>query len=367
MIESPDKVIVEAAGLTKVFRDFWHRPKVHALTELDLTVRRGEVFGLLGPNGSGKSTTIKLILGLLHPTRGRIQVLGHPPRDVRMKRKIGYLPEESYLYPYLTGRETLDFYAKLFDLNRQERKERIDTLLDWSGLKHLRNRVVGEFSKGMARRIGLAQALINDPELVILDEPTSGLDPLGTRQVKNLILKLKAERKTVILSSHLLADVEDVCDRVAILYGGQIRVAGTVHELLETQERYRVTLPELPPAELRRVLGMVRDALKDEPDIDHPRVSLERLFLDIVDKAQSTGDASGVRHEGPVAEVVGKGAGKKGSALLDNLVSPPPDLPPTPPAGDTPVPTEHHEEMDDHARKAADDKLKGYLSKRSDD
>ena len=189
--------IIRASELTKVFRDFWHRPKVRAVDHITFSVARGEVFGLLGPNGSGKSTTIKLILGLLHPSHGQLAVLGHSPRDVKSKARVGYLPEESYLYPYLTSEETLDFYGRLFDLSPAERRNRIGQLLDMIGLGHARHRVVGEFSKGMARRIGLAQALINDPDLVVLDEPTSGLDPIGCRQMKDLIRTLAARGKTV--------------------------------------------------------------------------------------------------------------------------------------------------------------------------
>src|SRR2546422_7850005 len=215
------EVVVSVRGLTKVFKDFWNRPKARAVDSVDFDVRRGEVFGLLGPNGSGKSTTVKLLLGLLYPTKGHIEVFGHSPRHVATKSRIGYLPEESYLYRYLNSRETLDFFGNLFSLSGRERDQRAEQLLDMVGLSQTRTRAVGEFSKGMQRRIGLAQALINDPDLVILDEPTSGLDPIGCREVKDLILALAARGKTVILSSHLLSDVEDVCDRVVMYYGGE--------------------------------------------------------------------------------------------------------------------------------------------------
>ena len=283
--------IVRAENLDKVFRDFWHRPKVRAVCGVTFDIRPGEVFGLLGPNGSGKSTTLKMILGLLHPTRGRLEVLGRPPRDVKAKARVGYLPEESYLYPYLTSEETLDFYGRLFDLRPAERRARIDQLLDMIGLKHARRRVVGEFSKGMARRIGLAQALINDPDLVVLDEPTSGLDPLGCRQMKDLILTLARRGKTVLLSSHLLADVEDVCDRIAILYNGRIQALGPIRELLEERTRYQLTIPELPPDAMMRVLAAVRDAIGREPDVSHPRRDLEQFFLEVVEKARQAGPA----------------------------------------------------------------------------
>jgi len=281
--------VVAARHLVKVFRDFWRRPKVRAVNDISFSIQRGEVFGLLGPNGSGKSTTIKMMLGLLHPTRGHLEILGRSPRDVKTKSRVGYLPEESYLYPYLTSEETLHFFGRLFDLSRHERETRIEQLLQMIGMQHARRRIVGEFSKGMARRIGLAQALINDPDLVILDEPTAGLDPLGCRQVKNLIQNLARRGKTVLLSSHLLADVEDVCDRIAILYNGRIQAMGPITELLEQRQRYRLTLPaDLPPDQLQAVLQAARELLGAEPDIDHPRVDLEAFFLQIIEQARDT-------------------------------------------------------------------------------
>ncbi|MGA2685818.1 MAG: ABC transporter ATP-binding protein, partial [Verrucomicrobiota bacterium] len=243
---SGGEVVVSVRGLTKVFKDFWNRPKARAVDNVDFEVRQGEVFGLLGPNGSGKSTTVKLMLGLLYPTKGHIEVFGHSPRHVQTKSRIGYLPEESYLYRYLNSRETLDFFGNLFHLPKGERNSRTEQLLEMVGLGKVQTRVVGEFSKGMQRRIGLAQALINDPDLVILDEPTSGLDPIGCREVKDLILALARRGKTVILSSHLLADVEDVCDRVVIYYGGKIQAMGTLKELLATPDTLRITTPVLP-------------------------------------------------------------------------------------------------------------------------
>src|SRR5438046_8194381 len=205
---SNGEIVVSVRGLTKVFKDFWGRPKARAVDNVDFEVRRGEVFGLLGPNGSGKSTTVKLLLGLLYPTKGHIEVFGHSSRHVATKSRIGYLPEESYLYRYLNSHETLDFFGNLFRLPRGDRDNRAEQLLEMVGLSQTRTRAVGEFSKGMQRRIGLAQALINDPDLVILDEPTSGLDPIACRELKDLILALAARGKTVILSSHLLSDVE---------------------------------------------------------------------------------------------------------------------------------------------------------------
>ncbi|MFM7133636.1 MAG: ABC transporter ATP-binding protein, partial [Planctomycetota bacterium] len=210
---SQQERIVDAVGLTKTFSDFWMRATARAVDGIDFHIDRHEIFGLLGPNGSGKSTTIKMILGLLHRTRGKLVVFGRDPSDVEVKRRIGYLPEETYLYRFLNPEETLDYYGKLFGLDRRTRRRRTGELLDMVGLSQVAHRQAGEFSKGMARRLGLAQALVNDPELLILDEPTSGLDPIGTRQVKDLILELGRRGKTILLTSHLLADVEDVCSR----------------------------------------------------------------------------------------------------------------------------------------------------------
>ena len=289
--ENSNEAVVSVRGLTKVFKDFWGRPKARAVDNVDFDVRRGEVFGLLGPNGSGKSTTVKMLLGLLYPTRGHIEVFGHSPRHVASKARIGYLPEESYLYRYLNSWETLDFFGNLFSLPPGERRLRTEQLLEMVGLTQTRSRTVGEFSKGMQRRIGLAQALINDPDLVILDEPTAGLDPVGCREVKDLIVALAARGKTVILSSHLLADVEDVCDRVVIYYGGRIQAFGTLHELLTTPDTVRITMPPLPKETMRKVLDLIRaDVTEDRVRIDNPKQNLESYFLDVVRQARERSD-----------------------------------------------------------------------------
>ena len=298
---------IQATDLRKTFRDFWRRPRVEAVRGISFAVPAGQVFGLLGPNGSGKSTTIKMILGLLFPTAGRLEVLGASPRAVAVKSRIGYLPEESYLYPHLTPVETLAFYARLFRLPRAVARERIEQLLEMIGLAHARNRPVGEFSKGMARRIGLAQALLNDPDLVILDEPTAGLDPQGTRQVKDLILALAARGKTVLLTSHLLADVEDVCAQVAILFNGRLLAQGTLDALLAQKDKTTLTFPTPPdPATLRQVLAAARAALGTEPDVDHPRQPLEPFFLHVVQTAARDGAASGAVPAAPLAPFLQK-------------------------------------------------------------
>ncbi len=298
--------VVQTVGLSKVFKDFWRRPRVEALKSLNLEIRPGEVFGLLGPNGSGKSTTIKLLLGLLHPTRGRISVFGRPPADVAIKHRIGYLPEESYLYQFLNARETLDFYGRLFRQHSRVRNDRIDMLLEMVGLQHEARRRIGEYSKGMARRIGLAQALINDPEFLILDEPTSGLDPIGTKQIKDVIRQLGDMGKTILLSSHLLADVEDVCDRVCILYGGQQRAEGEIGDLLADTEKTQITADALSPETIERIREVIHEKEAKSIDVSVPRGRLENLFLRIVRDAQSAKVAtSGVGQAGAIPEFLG--------------------------------------------------------------
>jgi ABC-2 type transport system ATP-binding protein len=324
--QSDAEVVVSVRGLTKVFKDFWNRPKARAVDNVDFEVRRGEVFGLLGPNGSGKSTTVKLILGLLYPTKGHIEVFSHSPRHVQTKSRIGYLPEESYLYRYLNSRETLNFFGNLFQLPKGERSNRTEQLLEMVGLSNVQTRVVGEFSKGMQRRIGLAQALINDPDLVILDEPTSGLDPIGCREMKDLILALARRGKTVILSSHLLADVEDVCDRVVIYYGGKVQAMGTLKELLTEPDTLRITTPVLPRATLERVLEIIRhDAATDQVRVDNPTQNLESYFLDVVQKArQAAAETSGAVSGARVAPYLRAGVQERPASekILEKLALP---------------------------------------------
>ena len=261
------EVIIETRSLTKVYRDFWGRQKVRALKALDLEVRRGEIFGLLGPNGSGKTTTIKLILGLLFPTSGQALVFGRDATEVTKNERIGYLPEESYLYRFLNAEETLDFYGRLFNMPRAVRRQRVADLIEMVGLDWAKRRQLKEYSKGMTRRIGLAQALINDPELIVLDEPTTGLDPIGTREMKDLILKLRDEGKTILMCSHLLADVQDVCDRIAILYQGELKEMGRVDSLLEGPRRDRDSRRR--PERHRPGRGQAGDRAEQRARADH--------------------------------------------------------------------------------------------------
>ncbi len=332
--------VISAVGLTKVFRDFWHRARVQAVDNVDLQVEPGELFGLLGPNGSGKSTSIKMILGLLHPTRGRVSVFGRPPNDVRTKSRIGYLPEESYLYRFLNARETLEYYATLFQLPRRERQRRIEELLEMVGLRSAARRPVGEYSKGMARRIGLAQALINDPDLLILDEPTSGLDPIGSKLVKDIILRLGRDfKKTILLSSHLLADVEEVCDRVTILFGGKIRVAGTLGEVLSRHDELQLTTARLSESTLERIRQLIERETGQSLTVSTPRERLETLFLRIVQEAHAQKVATA--GSAPAGEIAGfLGGTAEGQGLLESLTRAEPVAPlsEAPPETATPAP-----------------------------
>lgn len=314
--------VVECIALTKVFQDFWGRDKVRAVDNLDMEVRPGEVFGLLGPNGSGKSTTIKMLLGLLYPTSGAARVLGKMPTDTAVKAQIGFLPEESYLYRYLNAYETLDYYGRLFKLDRYERKRRTEQLIEKVGLKKAAKRPVGTYSKGMARRIGLAQALVNDPDLLILDEPTSGLDPAGTLKVKNVIKELAERGKTVILSSHLLADVEDVCDRVVIMYGGRQQAVGTVEELLKRQDTTQILAKHLDDKTIQQIRELVVKSGSEMLRVDHPTDRLENLFFRVIAEAQRQQIAtSGAEEsEGMPEFLSARPQRQKGSELVEALV-----------------------------------------------
>lgn len=286
-MESVSDVVVETKNLTKTYRDFWGRQKVRALKALDLQVKRGEIFGLLGPNGSGKTTTIKLLLGLLFPTSGEVNILGRPAADVAKNERLGYLPEESYLYRFLNAEETLDFYGRLFNIPAAVRKQRVAQLIQMVGLESAKKRQLREYSKGMTRRIGLAQALINDPDLILLDEPTSGLDPIGTRNMKNLILQLKEQGKTVIMSSHLLGDVQDVCDRVGVLYQGELKELGRVEDLLKIVEQTEIRVDGLSDEAKRKIEKIVEEDKANLIFCGNPTTSLEDLFHDIIAESEA--------------------------------------------------------------------------------
>lgn len=280
-------IIIQTRNLTKDYRDFWGRQKVRALKALDMNVRKGEIFGLLGPNGSGKTTTIKLLLGLLFPTSGDALVFDRPATDVSKNERIGYLPEESYLYKFLNAEETLDFYGRLFNIPPKVRQERAQELIERVGLAGAKKRQLKEYSKGMTRRIGLAQALINNPDLVVLDEPTSGLDPIGTRSMKDMILKLRDEGKTVLMCSHLLADVQDVCDRIAILYDGELKEMGRVDSLLTVADVTQIRADQLSEEAKQEIRDVVNRHGGHLLGIENPTTTLEELFLSIVRESEA--------------------------------------------------------------------------------
>jgi ABC-2 type transport system ATP-binding protein len=332
--------IVAAQGLSKVFKDFWMRDRVRAVDAIDFHIARGEIFGLLGPNGSGKSTTIKMILGLLKKTSGRLAVFGKSPFEVDIKKRIGYLPEESYLYPFLTARETLDYYGKLFKLDNKTRARRTDELLDMVGLEGVQHRQVREYSKGMQRRIGIAQALINDPEFLILDEPTTGLDPIGTRQVKELIIQLGRRGKTILLSSHLLADVEDCVDRMVILYGGRIREEGPTDTLLRAQEKSVVQTDRLDEATIEEIRAVLEKHQHRLESVEAPRQRLEELFISIVERARRENVAtSGADNAGQTAAFLRGEGGPPPEELIEQLIAE--EAPPAPArAEESPMPVE---------------------------
>lgn len=354
MTPTDSKPVVQSIGLTKIFKDFWHRDRVVAVDHLDFDIHANEVFGLLGPNGSGKTTTIKIMLGLLYPTRGRMIVMGRPPTDVAVKARIGYLPEESYLYRFLNARETLNYYGRLFQIPRRDRQRRVEQLLEMVGLTREARRRVGEYSKGMARRIGLAQALINDPDLLILDEPTTGLDPIGTREIKDLIIFLNREkRKTILLCSHLLADVEDVCRRVAVLYGGRRQTMGNIQELLSQDNLTQITTERLNPETIERIRRIVeQEEHKHVVSISAPTAKLETFFLKVVREAQAARpETSGALAGGRIAEFLAKAAPAEGRAVVESLIAAaakPAAAPQTQTAALAPPPEQPAREVIDH-------------------
>jgi len=281
------ETVIETRNLTKVYRDFWGRQKVQALKALDLEVQRGEIFGLLGPNGAGKTTAIKLLLGLLFPTSGRALIFGRDATEVTKNERIGYLPEESYLYRFLNAEETLDFYGRLFNMSGTVRRQRTAELIEMVGLNWAKRRQLKEYSKGMTRRIGLAQALINDPDLILLDEPTTGLDPIGIREMKDMILGLREQGKTVVMCSHLLADVQDVCDRIAILHQGELRELGRVDSLLKMREVTEIRVSGLDEQAQQDVADLIKRRNGELISVGNPTSTLEELFLKIIRESEA--------------------------------------------------------------------------------
>ena len=275
---------IQTRQLTKVYPGVFFGQQVEALTQLSLNVERGRIFGLLGPNGSGKTTTIKLLLGLINPTSGDALVMGQPAGHQETRRRIGYLPEESYLYRFLNAPQTLDFYARLFNMNRPQRRRAVDYYLDFVGLDPaVRGRRIGTYSKGQARRVALAQALLNNPDLIIMDEPTSGLDPVGMLEIKKMIVRLGEIGKTVLLSSHQLADVEDVCDRVVILYRGRAQVEGSLSDLLEQKDVFQFEARTVSESLQQEIVELAKKNGAQDIHTGRPRVSLEDYFKQMIE------------------------------------------------------------------------------------
>lgn len=271
---------VAVSGLTKVFPIPFHRQSIVAVRDLDLRVNTGEVYGLLGPNGSGKSTTLKIILGLVSPTRGRTEIFGRDSSLVESREAVGFLPENPYFYKYLTGEETLRFFGKLCGLGGTRLKKRIDELLELVGLTNARNRRLSAYSKGMLQRIGLAQALINEPRLLVLDEPTAGVDPAGSRDICNLIVDLKHRGITVLLSSHLLAQAQEICDRVGILANGTLVREGRLEELIALENKTDLVLENASDDLLRKIESLAEESNARVTERRRSTTTLERLFLE---------------------------------------------------------------------------------------
>lgn len=271
---------IRTENLTKKYNLGWGRGRLLALDRLNLRVRENEVYGLLGPNGSGKSTTLKLILNLVWPTAGRAWIFDVPSEKVVSRLHVGFLPENPYFYRYLSGAETLEFYGRLCGMRGAALRKRIDELLEMVGLTHARDRRLSGYSKGMLQRIGLAQALIHDPKLLLLDEPTAGVDPVGSKEIRDLILRLKAMGKTIVLSSHLLAQVQDVCDRIGVLNLGRLILEGEVNRLVRDQRRLSITVENVPQEARGVIEAAVTAAGGKIVSIEHPETTLETLFLE---------------------------------------------------------------------------------------
>lgn len=286
-------VALEVSALVKDFAVGLRGVKLRAVDHVSLRVAPGEIYGLLGPNGSGKSTTIKVLLGLLEPTAGECRIFGIPSARVEARRDVGYLPESPYFYRHLTGRELVRFYGRMCGLKAPRLDPRVSDVLAIVGLSEAADRRVGTYSKGMLQRVGLAQAMVHDPRLLILDEPTAGVDPVGSAAISELILQLKAQGKTVLITSHLLGQIEDICDRVAILDRGRLMVEGAVRDLVGRADRQALVVETLPPEELAELRAWLAARGRTLESVETPRSRLDRVFLERVGKR-----ASGLAAEG---------------------------------------------------------------------
>jgi ABC-2 type transport system ATP-binding protein len=277
---------VAVLGVTKVFPVPFQRRSVVAVRDLNLEVSPGQIYGLLGPNGSGKSTTLKILLGLVSPTRGKTEIFGRDSSLVESREAVGFLPESPYFYKYLTGAETLRFYGKLCGLRGAKLRSRVEELLELVGLTNARHRRLSGYSKGMLQRIGLAQALVQEPKLVVLDEPTAGVDPAGAREIRDLILDLKRRGITILLSSHLLGQVQEICDRVGILANGILVREGAVHDLLAIENQTDVVLENASSELLDEIANLAGRSGARLLEHSRSQTSLERLFLDATQPGQ---------------------------------------------------------------------------------
>jgi ABC-2 type transport system ATP-binding protein len=287
------KTPVEIEHLTKVFKIPMRRERVVAVRDLSIKVEPGEVYGLLGPNGSGKSTTLKILLGLVSPTRGQTKVFGEDSALVRSRKDVGFLPENPYFYKFLTGEETVRFFGKLSGLDGAELGKRVKELLELVGLSEAADRRVGGYSKGMLQRIGLAQALVQDPGLLVLDEPTAGVDPVGSREIRDLILALKARGKTILLCSHLLSQVQEICDRVGILARGQLVREGRVEDLLSVRDRTEIVFDQVSPDKMAALRDAAEKLGLKVVSSGRPQTTLENLFLEAIEPGASPDAGAG--------------------------------------------------------------------------
>lgn len=286
---SPPMPAVEVEHLTKVFRSGFTKKPVLAVRDLSFTVRRGEVYGLIGPNGCGKSTTMKVMLGLLRATEGKASIFGRDSTEVASRQDVGFLPENPYFYKHLSGRETMHFYGRLCGLRGSELKDRSEEVLELAGLTHAAERRVGGYSKGMLQRVGLAQALIHRPRLLILDEPTAGVDPVGSRRIRDLILDLKQRGITIVVTSHLLEQIQEVCDRVGIMSNGRMVREGPLQELITVETQTQILIENAKPELLEEIRRLVarQEAGTTLVSMGRPNTTLEKLFLE---STTQTGD-----------------------------------------------------------------------------
>lgn len=272
---------VRITNLVKVFKpSIFARDVVRAVDDISFEIAPGEVYGLIGPNGSGKSTTMKVLLGLLNATSGKAEIFGRDSGKVDSREDVGFLPENPYFYKHLSGEETLNFYGRLCSIPKSDLKSRVDELLELVGLQHARTRRLGGYSKGMLQRIGLAQALIQNPRLVVLDEPTAGVDPSGSRKIRDLVFELKNRGISVILTSHLLEQVQEVCDHVGIMYNGKMVEEGNLAELISIEDQTEFVMKNASPELKEKISALVaEDGAAELLSVGHPKTTLERLFL----------------------------------------------------------------------------------------